>query len=123
LLSARAWEFFTKHNEDAIARLRNDWNLAIDTYNMALKKSKRRFPEKSDTEVIDYTLRDVTYRLPPLYCYCVAAVAGMSHIMTMWHDAALSQLLEDPDGYRKTWEDKLPPGLLAELDALLITVR
>jgi hypothetical protein len=106
-------ERYSKYCERADIHLEEDWQNCARQFELAVADLRVRFPNKESKLLWHFALANQRYELSPLFKYCIAASEGIEEIVSATSKDALLQLLGDPQGYIRVWEDRIPEALKA----------
>ena len=119
LCGPKAMQRFEEYTKDYATQLRQLMVSDAKMFRAAVSELKLTAPNMPERRAWEASLNNLRVRLSPLFRYCIAVSEGLIDTAKKFKDAAVQQLLTDPDGYAECWTDTIPAALREEVAQLL----
>ena len=114
LKSEAAWDRFTRFNSDAMSRLKNEFKSECFVFAAQCQSASTWFPDYDKVALWRFVLKDLEVSLSALFRFCVAVSEDLGDVTAQFHELALREYLQDPDGYARAWGEYIPEVLKKE---------
>jgi len=99
------------------------WESGMGTLDTAVLLARQQWPDDDPETLQREAVLDLNVKMSSLFRYCWAHAKGWHDVAKRFKAVAMDELLVDPEGFKRVWQDHLPTALLEELDAQINKVQ